>query len=89
MSGAEVEAFDSDRQLIEHLRRVGRLSVAVRTTTELFRERTESGADGRNLAKIMKSLNRGPLGAAIDLPGHERKGRGYVVRIQGCPDGYP
>jgi len=42
-----------------------------------------------NLAAVMRSLKRGPLGRAIRLPGHKRKGRGYSVRILGVLDGVP
>jgi hypothetical protein len=72
----------------EWLRLRGRLRTTVSMDTEYFRECTDPGMYGRNFAKIMKSLKRGPLGPAIELPGRHRKGHGYIVHIQGCPDGY-
>ncbi len=39
----------------------------------------------RNVSAVMRALKRGPLGPAIELPGRERKGRGYLVRIAEKP----
>jgi hypothetical protein len=39
-----------------------------------------------NLSAILISLKRGPLGAAITLPGHNPKKRNYVVNIRGTID---
>jgi hypothetical protein len=39
-----------------------------------------------NLSAILRSLKRGPLGAAITLPGHNPKKRSYVVNIRGTID---
>jgi hypothetical protein len=81
-------SFDSDEELHDFLWRTNRLRVTVRMTTEEFRE--DYGFNyclgSVNFSAVMKSLKRGPLGPAIDLPGHEQKGQGYLVRIKGFPE---
>jgi hypothetical protein len=52
---------------------------AERLSTKKIEERSERIG---YVHTIMTKLKKGPLGSAIDLPGRERRGRGYGVRIR-------
>jgi hypothetical protein len=85
LTSEQKASFDSDMEQYLFLLHTERLITTVRMTTEEYRDYSY-GRERINLSAVLKSLKRGPLGPAIDLPGHERKGRGYVVRIMGFPE---
>jgi hypothetical protein len=65
-----------EKEFLKHYHNPASPYALVALTTEEVRWQST-----RNLSSVMTALKRGPLGAAIDLPGKGRKGRGYRVRI--------